>query len=151
NNNTISSIQQLGHTVWLATVDGGINVFDLHTEKVEYLVHDRANMSSLPYNSITAMYKDNDVIKWIVTYKGGVSYYHPDLNYFSLYQNQAGYPESLPFNDINCFVEDKKGIIWIGTNGGGLLRFDPKDHTFRSYKHDNQDNHSLGSNVVVSL
>lgn len=151
NNNTISSIQQLGHTVWLATDHGGINVFDLHTEKVEYLVHDRANMSSLPYNSTTAMYKDNDGIMWVGTYKGGVSYYHPDLNYFSLYQNQAGYPESLPFNDINCFVEDKKGIIWIGTNGGGLLRFDPKDHTFRSYKHDNQDNHSLGSNVVVSL
>lgn len=151
NNNTISNIQQLDNTVWLATDHGGINVFDLHTEEVTYLVHDRTNISSLPYNSTTAMYRDNDGIMWVGTYKGGVSYYHPDLNYFSLYQHQAGYPASLPFNDINCFVEDKKGILWIGTNGGGLLRFDPNDQTFRSYKHDSQDNHSLGSNVVVSL
>lgn len=151
NNNTISNIQQLGNTIWLATDHGGVNVFDLHTEKMRYLMHDPADISSLPYNSTTAMYKDDDGIMWVGTYKGGVSYYHPDLNYFSLYQHQPGYGESLPFNDINCFVEDKKGIIWIGTNGGGLVRFDPENHTFRSYRHDSRDKRSLGSDVVVSL
>jgi signal transduction histidine kinase/ligand-binding sensor domain-containing protein/DNA-binding response OmpR family regulator len=151
NNNTISNIQQLNHTIWLATDHGGINVFDLQTGAINYLVHDQTDISSLPYNSTTAMYRDDEGIMWVGTYKGGVSYYHEDLNYFSLYQHQVGYPESLPFNDINCFVEDKKGIIWIGTNGGGLLRFDPKSQTFRSYRHDDQDDRSLGSNVVVSL
>lgn len=137
--------------LWLGTDHGGINVYNKKTSSIEIIGNDKYDLRSLPYNSITCLYRDKSGIIWTGTYKGGISYYHPNLLLFSLIKNYPGLPRSLPFDDVNKFVQDRKGNLWIGTNGGGLLYYDIGHKTFKQYLHDPQDPNSLSSNVIVSL
>ncbi|MEI2272939.1 helix-turn-helix domain-containing protein [Sphingobacterium sp. ML3W] len=137
--------------IWLGTDHGGINVYNKKNQRIEIIDHDGYDLRSLPYNSITCLYKDHSGIIWAGTYKGGISYYHPNLLLFPLVKNHSGLPKSLPYDDVNKFVEDKKGNLWIGTNGGGLLYYDSTKKTFTQYLHDPGDPNSLSSNVIVSL
>lgn len=137
--------------IWLGTDHGGINVVSKETGKVQVIGNDKYDLRSLPYNSITSLYKDKSGIIWVGTYKGGISYYHPNLLLFPLIRNYPGLPRSLPFDDVNKFVQDHQGNLWIGTNGGGLLYYDVVNKNFLQYKHDPNNSNSLSSNVIVSL
>ena len=139
-----------GH-IWLGTDHGGINVYHKENKRIDIIGNDRYDLRSLPYNSITSLYRDQSGIIWAGTYKGGISYYHPNLLLFSLIKNYPGLPKSLPFDDVNKFVQDRKGNLWIGTNGGGLLYYDLSTKTFTQYLHEPGDPNSLSSNVIVSL
>ena len=46
--------------------------------------------------------------------------------------------------------EDQDGMLWVGTRGG-LNRYDPKTERFTRYRHDPEDPHSLGSDVVFAI
>lgn len=144
-------IQDDTDLIWLGTDHGGINVVSKETGKVQVIGNDKYDLRSLPYNSITSLYKDKSGIIWVGTYKGGISYYHPNLLLFPLIRNYPGLPRSLPFDDVNKFVQDHQGNLWIGTNGGGLLYYDVVNKNFLQYKHDPNNSNSLSSNVIVSL
>lgn len=146
-----SIVQDEEGLIWLATDHGGINVFDKRTKSIVVINHERYNLRSLPYNSITSLYQDPKGIVWVGTYKGGISYYHPNLLLFPVYQNYAGYDKTLPFNDVNRFIQDQNNNLWIGTNGGGLLHYNIKDKVYKQYGHIPDDSTSLPSDVVVSL
>lgn len=137
--------------IWLATDHGGINVFDKKTGSIDIIGHEEYNSRSLPYNSITSLYKDPKGIIWVGTYKGGISYYHPNLLLFPIYQNYAGNSKTLPFDDVNRFIQDDHNNLWIGTNGGGLLHYDFENKIYKQYKHNPSNPNSLPSDVVVSL
>ena len=148
----VGNIVQDDHNhIWLGTDHGGINVFHKTEKTIQIIGNDRYDLRSLPYNSITSLYKDKSGIIWVGTYKGGISYYHPHLLLFPLFRNYLGLPKSLPFDDVNKFVQDRKGNLWIGTNGGGLLYYDIMNNTYRQYLHEPSNPHSLSSNVIVSL
>lgn len=55
-----------------------------------------------------------------------------------------GLPQSTPM----CFIQDKRGFIWVGTQEG-LCRYD--GYTFVVYKHDQNDPHSISSNLIRAL
>lgn len=144
-------IQDENGLIWLATDHGGINVFNKRTASIHIINHEEYNLRSLPYNSITSLYKDPKGIIWVGTYKGGISYYHPNLLLFPVYQNYPGYAKTLPFDDVNRFIQDQHNNLWIGTNGGGLLHYDFRDKVYKQYIHHPKEDTSLPSNVVVSL
>src|SRR4030095_3691442 len=51
--------------------------------------------------------------------------------------------------DVRAIAQDRQGFMWCGTWLGGLNRYD--GYTFKVYKHDDQDEHSLGSNSIWAL
>jgi ligand-binding sensor domain-containing protein len=51
--------------------------------------------------------------------------------------------------DVRAIAQDRQGFMWFGTWLGGLNRYD--GYTFKVYKHDDQDEHSLGSNSIWAL
>jgi signal transduction histidine kinase/ligand-binding sensor domain-containing protein/DNA-binding response OmpR family regulator len=137
--------------MWIATDHGGINILDKNTMKVQVLLNDAGNSSSLAQNSLTDLYKDDLGIIWVGTFKQGINYYHESIIQFPLYQHDATNKASLPYNDVNRFVEDAKGNLWIGTNGGGLIYFDRANNTFKQYRHNPANGNSLANDVIVSL
>ncbi len=57
--------------------------------------------------------------------------------------------DGLSHSDVRAIAQDRQGFMWFGTWLGGLNRYD--GYTFKVYKHDNQDNRSLGSDSIWAL
>jgi ligand-binding sensor domain-containing protein len=57
--------------------------------------------------------------------------------------------DGLSQSDVRAIVQDRQGFMWFGTWLGGLNRYD--GYTFKVYKHDNQDDRSLGDNTIRTL
>ena len=56
--------------------------------------------------------------------------------------------DGLSGGEITCFLQDRNGFIWIGSEEG-LNKYDGYD--IITYRHDNQDENSIGGNSVRSL
>jgi ligand-binding sensor domain-containing protein/signal transduction histidine kinase len=143
-------LQDNSGLIWIATDQGGVDIFDKRSKTIRWLLTGE-EPGSLAQNTIGPMYKDDLGIIWLGTYKKGVNFYHPDLTRFPLIHHMPGQPQSLPFNDVNRFAEDNSGDLWIGTNGGGLLRFNRKLNTFSTWQHNARDANSPAADVIVSL
>ncbi|HKN19763.1 MAG TPA: two-component regulator propeller domain-containing protein, partial [Terracidiphilus sp.] len=57
--------------------------------------------------------------------------------------------DGLSQSDVRAIVQDRQGFMWFGTWLGGLNRYD--GYTFKVYKHDDQDEHSLGCDGIQTL
>jgi ligand-binding sensor domain-containing protein/signal transduction histidine kinase len=136
--------------IWIATDQGGVDLFDNRSKTIRWLLTGE-EPGSLAQNTIGPMYKDDLGIIWLGTYKKGVNFYHPNLTRFPLIHHLPGQPQSLPFNDVNRFAEDNNGDLWIGTNGGGLLRFNRKSNTYTTWQHNPRDANSPAADVIVGL
>jgi len=151
NTNVVNNIVQGNdNDLWIGTDHGGINIVDMATHKVRYLLNRDDDIRSLRGNS-EYLYKDNTGIIWAGTFKQGISYYHKGIIQFALVRHYDSNPASLPYEDVDCFVEDKKGNLWIGTNGGGLLFYDKAQKKYTQFKHDAGNPNSLANDVVISL
>ncbi len=136
--------------IWIGTDHGGINIIDKKSRHIQYLLNQIEDQSSIPQNSIYAVYRDARGVMWFGTYKQGLCYHSSQTN-FKLFKHRFSDPNSLPFEDVNKFAEDAAGNLWIGTNGGGLLYYNRKNNTYKVYKHNPADPNSISNNVVVSL
>ncbi len=56
--------------------------------------------------------------------------------------------DGLSENTIQCIIQDNRGFMWFGTNDG-LNRFDGNE--FKIFKHEINNNKSIGNNFVISL
>lgn len=52
-------------------------------------------------------------------------------------------------SDVRAVVQDRQGFLWFGTWLGGLNRYDGYD--FKVYKHDPQDERTLGGDSIWDL
>jgi signal transduction histidine kinase/ligand-binding sensor domain-containing protein len=57
--------------------------------------------------------------------------------------------DGLSHSDVRAIVQDQQGFMWFGTWHGGLNRYD--GYTFKVYRHDEQDDGSLGSDTIWAL
>jgi len=137
--------------IWVATDHGGINIIDKNTMKVEVLLNNPGDETSLSSNVITSIHKSQDGIIWVGTFKNGVNYYHESLFQFQLYRAHSFHESDVFANDVNCFAEDKHGNLWIGTNGRGLVYYNRANGSFHVYRHQPGNPNSISSDIIVSL
>jgi PAS domain S-box-containing protein len=57
--------------------------------------------------------------------------------------------DGLSQGDVRAIAQDRQGFMWFGTWLGGLDRYD--GYTFKVYKHDDQDDRSLGCDSIWAL
>jgi PAS domain S-box-containing protein len=57
--------------------------------------------------------------------------------------------DGLSYSDVRAIAQDRQGFMWFGTWLGGLNRYD--GYTFKVYRHDDQDNRSLGCDRIWAL
>ena len=151
NSNIINNIiQGDDNTIWIGTDHGGINLVNLVTKKVDYLVSHDDDPKSVSGNSIV-LYKDNEGIMWAGTFKQGINYFHKGIIQFPLVRHYNMDGASLPYEDVDCFAEDENGNLWIGTNGGGLIYFNKQTQKYTQYKHDAANPNSLSNDIIISL
>lgn len=135
--------------LWIATNGGGVNIFDIDSQKLSYIVPGEEK-GSLRSGAVSVIYEDNEQRKWIGTLRGGINVIEAKNKPFSLFTHDPFNKNSVINNFILSFCQDEANNIWIGTDGGGLSYWDVKSNTYTSYAHSRSPG-SLISNFVVSI
>lgn len=104
--------------LWIGTGDGGVNIFDLKTEKISWILKGEKN---LPSNTIRAITQDDKNVIWISS-KSGISKFD-DQKIFINYTEDDGL-EYLEFNP-NAVLKTNT-LLYFG-NGQGFNVFSPSD------------------------
>lgn len=151
--------------LWMGTWDGGLNRFDLATERFTHYRHDPADPNSLSTDFPAFLHEGREGQLWILS----IEFAGPAINAYldrldpatgrvTRYRHDPADPQSLS-QDLVTFIvvgvmvypafhEDREGVIWVGTVGGGLNRFDPAAGVFTHYRHDPADAGSLSHDDV---
>lgn len=150
NKPVISLSQDENNRLWIGTENGGLSVYDLKQKKFAHFYHTPLDNASIRNNSIWSLYKDNIGTMWVGAYNGGLVTWN---RYQSKFRHHYLVPSrsSLNNNNVTCFVEDNLGNLWLGTDGGGLNYFNRGTGKFSYYRHNPDDENSLGSDAVISL
>lgn len=136
------------NNLWIGTEDTGLNILDLKSNTIRYVMNDPFDQSSVNDNSVWSVYEDHTGNIWIGTYAHGINLLTERKVYFQYYGHHPGQTNSLIHNMVNAFVEDTDNTLWIATDGKGLDKLNRKTDTFSHY---NKENGRFGSNVIVSL
>ena len=135
--------------IYIATNGGGLNVFNIHTQKFIYFLHDVNDETSLVSNHVNTFLLDSKKVLWIGT-NDGLDRYDPVNGEFIHYKNDPTDESTLADNSIKTIYEDGKGNLWIGTEFGGLDLLDRETGLFIHHKKSNLSN-SISSNYVKCI
>lgn len=131
-NGIVLDIKKHDGKIWLATDGSGIDILDPSSGTLINTRHIPGDINSLPVNSITVLYSDQENNLWAGTVRDGI--FLLKETYIKTYRDVAlGSNKGLAERAVISLLEDSKGKIWIGTDGGGINMFDPRTETFRHY------------------
>jgi ligand-binding sensor domain-containing protein len=119
-----------GDILWLGTKNGGVNKFNINTEKFISYQHDPNDKNSISDNSILSVYRDKKGVLWIGTWGGGLNKFDERKQSFIHYKHDSKNPNSINHNAISMIYEDNSGNFWIGTHGGGINNFNREKEVF---------------------
>jgi ligand-binding sensor domain-containing protein/signal transduction histidine kinase/DNA-binding response OmpR family regulator len=136
--------------LWIATDGGGINILDITTGRMSYLLPGQ-HKKSLTSTSVYAIYEDREARKWIGTLRGGINIIDPQKNRFTTVAHDPANPNSLADNFVLSFCEEEAGNCWVGMDGNGVSYWNRRQNTWTHYKHEPGNPHSLSNNFVTSI
>jgi signal transduction histidine kinase/ligand-binding sensor domain-containing protein len=147
----ISIFEDRSGTLWLGTVQGGLNKLRKNSRKFLHYSHQFDNPNSLSDNSVLSIYEEKPGILWIGTYSGGLNRFDRKNNQFTIFKHDPEDPFSIGSGSIMKIYVDHLGIFWVGTGEGGLNRFDRDTKKFSRFIHDPINPDSISSNTVTTL
>ncbi|HEY3403768.1 MAG TPA: two-component regulator propeller domain-containing protein [Ohtaekwangia sp.] len=148
----IADIAEDSHgNIWIATLNGGLDMFDWRQEKFIHYKNDPADPASIPNNNLHCITFDYSGNLWIGTAGSGLCMFNRSNNTFVQYLHDEHNPNSLPENSINEVLEDSEHNLWISTVYSGLSRFDRETGTFTHYRHDDNNSKSLAYDQIEVL
>jgi signal transduction histidine kinase/ligand-binding sensor domain-containing protein/ActR/RegA family two-component response regulator len=130
NNTYILDILQIGQQIYLATDNGGINIFDKETKNFHYLTANKHDNRSLSSNGIYDLMYDEQNILWVSTFDGGLNFSKSLAHKFHNYYPVPNVEGTLIHSNVSSICQSNTGRIFIGTDGGGLNEFFPKSGKF---------------------
>jgi two-component sensor histidine kinase/ligand-binding sensor domain-containing protein len=125
NDFVMSLFEDSSGTLWVGTIDNGLNRFDPRTGGFGHF-QGSADPESLSDNSIFAILEDSSRSLWIGT-ADGLNRMDPGTGKITRFINDPEDPRSIGGNNIRALLIDRKGSLWIGTDGAGLNRMIPGD------------------------
>ncbi len=139
--NNITSLQiDNSGTLWIATFNGGLNIFDPVKEEFKHIKYDSGNTKK-DNEIILAMLPDHKGYIWIGTYGRGLIRFNPKENKYVRFISNPDDSTSISSNNIFSLYEDKDSTLWIGTMGGGVNKYNRDNNSFSrlmyGYKNDN--------------
>ncbi len=160
NENTLihNQIQTLfldNDVLWIGTY-GGLDRLDLKTHDFTHYRNDDNDPASLGHDLIIAIGKDRHGSLWVGTANGlyrlleggnGFKAYLPD----ETRPSGPNQPGAITAATVRAIHLDGKGRLWIATSWGGLCLYDEEADAFRSWKHEDGNERSLPSNVVMAI
>ncbi len=136
--------------LWIATLGGGVCLYDRNKELFTQLKHNPNNTNSISTNITNSILVDKQGMIWIGTI-GGLDMYDPVKKTFLHYKHLPLESNSLSDSHVRQVFEDKQGNIWACTLSGGLNLLNKKSGTFTSFKNNKNDIKSIGGNNVYTM
>ncbi len=140
---------QASETLWIATLDAGLNRLDSENGSFERFRHDPTDAASLSHDQLGALLVGRNGTLWVGTW-GGLDRFDPSTGTFRHYRHDPGDPRSLSDDRVRAIVEDARGRLWVGTHHG-LNRLDADGESFDRFVHDPSRPSSLSHDWVRSL
>lgn len=123
-----------GKILWIGTNHGGLNRFNLETEKFEHFKHDPGDDNSLGNNSVLSVFRDRQNVLWVGTWGGGLNRFDEQTGTFKRYVHDPENPGSIKSNAASIIYEDLRGNLWVGTHGGGLNLYLRETDSFINFR-----------------
>lgn len=149
-NNIFSLLIDKKGVLWVGTLGGGLNKFNIKTGKFARYKFNPADSSSISDDRIYKVFRDSRHRMWISTLGGGLNLFNPETGKFKRYQHNENDPTSISSNLASSIFEDSENNFWIGTFDQGLNHFDPETGKFLRYKK-NRQKFSLNHNQVMDI
>ena len=115
-------------SLWLATTDNGLGLFNLKTGKCKNFRTAPARPGALGSNSVRLVFEDSRKKIWVAT-ASGFHRFLPESETFEAFHHDPR--DSNTIGDDNVFEifesKSRPGILWVGTGANCLNRFD-SDH-----------------------
>ncbi|MFK7848376.1 MAG: two-component regulator propeller domain-containing protein [Rhodothermales bacterium] len=120
-------------SLWVATLGGGINVFDPRLKKFSHHNAQPGTPDSLQTDDISTLLQDRQGIWWVGGFYPGLHRYDPIRNVFTDKDFHLDKVNEVIESGVISLYEDRQGILWIGTWRSGLIRFDPGNGSITRY------------------
>lgn len=157
-NNKISAIcvDEKG-SIWIGTINSGLNKFNPYTNKITQFNFDRDNPNSISHNNINALCQGKSGVIWVGS-DNGINKVTPigfdgDKYLVERICHSNFNNTSLSNDTVYSFLLDSYSNLWVGTaNGLNLLTknmIDSKGIKFRHFSIDN--NRILSHNVIRAI
>ena len=116
NNIVYSIIQAKSNSLWVGTRGGGINLFDIKTERFETYRFSDNNPDLISSDDILSLHKDKKGFLWVGTSMGLIKLLRIEKGkpVFTRFTEKEG----MPNNTIHGILEDKNNNLWLSTNKG---------------------------------
>jgi ligand-binding sensor domain-containing protein/signal transduction histidine kinase/AraC-like DNA-binding protein/ActR/RegA family two-component response regulator len=142
-----SIIEDNAQTLWIGTLDGGLNRYHPHDSSFSAFTH--ANTPGIASNNIRSIVLDKKGKLWIGTLEG-LSILDPKNSTCRLFQEDPENKKSLSQNSIHSIYRDVAGSIWMGTYFGGVNVTYSFTTPFMVYQNSKYHS-SIDNNVVSSI
>ncbi len=104
--------------LWIATANGGLNLFDPKTGQFQAYRHNPKNISSMSNDAVRCMVIEPDGDVWAGT-EEGLNYMKADEpGVFRRYISDPNQKNSLRHNKVVSLYYDHRGTLWIGSEQG---------------------------------
>ncbi|MCP3932415.1 MAG: PAS domain S-box protein, partial [Bacteroidetes bacterium] len=110
--------QDNADVLWIATINGGVEKFNIPTEEFIHYKNDKDNPDSLSINSAVSLYDDGKGNIWVATYGGGLDILDKKTGIFKHHTHDLKNPASINSNTLYDIYKDSQGGIWISGKGG---------------------------------
>lgn len=128
--------------IWIATQGGGLDKFDIRTEKFTHFVNKVNDVTSISGNAVWSVFVDSKGFIWAGTFSNGLNRIDPEDGKITRIVERNYLP-------VLAITEDADGYIWFSSNG--ITRVDPKDLTLKHYYAQPKDPQSLASGGIRSI
>jgi signal transduction histidine kinase/ligand-binding sensor domain-containing protein len=118
--------------IWVATNNGGLNVYDPLTGTFKAYRHLSTDPESLSNDSIYGITESGDGRLWVGS-QIGLNRLDPETGLSERFFHDPEDPGSISNNYIFAVFRDSTGSIWISTIGGGLNRWNAEKNAFDRY------------------
>ena len=137
--------------IWVATIGGGLNMFDRRANRFYRYLHDEKNPKSISDNFINKIAFENSGKLWIATELDGLNIFDPQTGNCIHNLKDVENTKIIGDNRVTTVYKDYKNNIWVGTVKGGLSVLDRKNNSFINFKHNESDKKSIAGNEITAI
>ena len=146
-NNISSLVEDRDGNLWIGTLGGGLNKFNIQSNIFTRYLPDENNTNSISSPYIMALYCDKKNNLWIGTYNGGLVKLEIKNDKLTVYKHSDN-ENSISDDRIFSIREDKDENLWLAAFGGGINKFDINKNSFKNFQNNLHDEKTIKNDFV---
>ena len=151
-NNTIRAVcLGQGGKLWIGTQGGGVDCFDILTEKFTNYSAKGKSDNEISGNVVRSIIEDNKGNIWMGITGKGVDMLNTKTLQFKHFNIIIDEKTRSYETTIRSLFQDNQGKIWIATDSEGLIVLDPVTEKLKNYPHNPNDPNSISSNTIYNI